>query len=99
MAAGRRAAAAIDQYLGGDGILVQRAAKSAAQNGYTGQRESGFADIQRVEMPRQVIGERKSGFKEIELGFSQQMAREEARRCLQCDLERYLAQEQRCRKN
>jgi NADH-quinone oxidoreductase subunit F len=99
MAAGRRAAAAIDQFLGGDGILAQHASKSAAQSGYAGQRETGFAEVRRVAMPRQALCERKAGFKELELGFSEQAAREEARRCLQCDLERCLAQELRCQKH
>jgi len=32
--------------------------------------------------------ERIKGFEEIEIGYSEEQAREEAQRCLRCDLER-----------
>ena len=41
----------------------------------------------RVEMPKLSPEKRKTSFQEIELGLSEERAREEARRCLRCDLE------------
>ncbi len=38
----------------------------------------------RVDMPCQPAGERIRNFEEVALGYTQQMATEEARRCLQC---------------
>lgn len=40
--------------------------------------------IPRVEMPSLSLEERKNNFKEVELGLSEEAAREEARRCLRC---------------
>jgi NADPH-dependent glutamate synthase beta subunit-like oxidoreductase len=39
-------------------------------------------------MPVQEPEKRASNFKEIELGLNEEVAREEAKRCLRCDLER-----------
>jgi len=41
----------------------------------------------RPEIPLLPAEERKGSFKETELGFSEEKARQEARRCLRCDLE------------
>ncbi len=42
----------------------------------------------RVKMPCLALEERKKGFQEIELGFSQEEALREAKRCLRCDIEK-----------
>jgi len=49
-------------------------------------REEGFADRHRVQMPRLPLERRVKVFEEIELGFDEAQAREEASRCLRCDL-------------
>jgi NADPH-dependent glutamate synthase beta subunit-like oxidoreductase len=64
-------------------------------NGYDGKRESGFAELKKVEVPTLPISERIDGFTEVELCFSDEQAKEEAHRCLQCDLEICLAMEKR----
>jgi len=38
-------------------------------------------------MPTILLSERKRGFKEVEKGYSEDMAVEESRRCLRCDVE------------
>jgi NADPH-dependent glutamate synthase beta subunit-like oxidoreductase len=38
-------------------------------------------------MPKLPVKERKRSFEEIERGFPEEVARQEARRCLRCDLE------------
>ena len=41
----------------------------------------------RLEVPVLSTEQRKRSFEEIELGFSEEQAVEEAKRCLRCDLE------------
>jgi hypothetical protein len=36
---------------------------------------------------QEIPPEWRGGFAEVEIGFDEQMAREEAKRCLRCDLE------------
>jgi NADPH-dependent glutamate synthase beta subunit-like oxidoreductase len=100
IAAGRRAACSIDRFLGGDGDISesamgngQWAMDETACQSYTGKREEGFADCKRENMPVMPVEERHEGFGEIELGFDDEQAKREAKRCLQCDLEICLAQE------
>ena len=65
-------------------------------NGYVGGRESGFAELKRVEVPSLPLSERHAGFREVELCFSDEQVKEETHRCLQCDLEICLAEEAGC---
>jgi NADPH-dependent glutamate synthase beta subunit-like oxidoreductase len=97
IAAGRRAATAIDIHLGGDGTFEFGNRKSECGNGqpYDGGRESGFAELKRVEVPSLPLSERNGGFSEVEFCFSDEQAKEEVHRCLQCDLEICLADERR----
>jgi hypothetical protein len=67
-------------------------------NGYDGKRESGFAELKMVEVPTLPVSERNDGFAEVELCFSDEQAKEETHRCLQCDLEICLAKEKRAAK-
>ena len=46
-----------------------------------------YADAKRAEMPVRDPAVRARTYDEIELGFDEESAREEARRCLRCDLE------------
>jgi formate dehydrogenase beta subunit len=95
IAAGRRAATAIDKLLGGDGVILERYADRADTNSYTGARERGFADLTRGAVPHLALEERKGNFKEVDLSFSDEQAVSEAKRCLQCDLEIKLAKAMR----
>jgi hypothetical protein len=47
-----------------------------------------YAQAKRPPMPTQAPEKRVRNFGEIELGFKEEVACEEARRCLRCDLER-----------
>jgi formate dehydrogenase beta subunit len=91
IASGRRAARAIDKYLGGDGVIDETFAEKPDTDSYTGKRERGFADLQRAEAPTLPLSERHEGFREVELCLDDSQAIEEAQRCLQCDLEISLA--------
>jgi NADPH-dependent glutamate synthase beta subunit-like oxidoreductase len=42
--------------------------------------------LKRPEMPLLKIDRRRTTFQQVELGYSENMAREEARRCLRCDI-------------
>jgi len=96
IAAGRKAVNSIDIFLGGDGNIKEALAQpSAPSEPYTGKRERGFADQTRVETPTLPLGERHKGFSEVDLCFSDEQAIFEAKRCLQCDLEKALAEEAR----
>jgi formate dehydrogenase (NADP+) beta subunit len=85
IAAGRQAAAAIDKALGGDGeieeVLFSRGAPDPKLD-----RHEGFAFWPRERVPERNAALRKLGFEEIALGFTDEQAVQEARRCLQCDL-------------
>jgi len=46
-----------------------------------------FLELSRPAMPKLSIDERRANFREVERGFTAEMAVREARRCLRCDLE------------
>ncbi len=81
IAAGKRAATAIDKYLGGDGVLLR---KTEIVRKLT-------ADIVEDEMPREAVPcvpveKRLGDFTEVELGYAAGQAKVEASRCLRCDV-------------
>ncbi|MBW1711723.1 MAG: FAD-dependent oxidoreductase [Deltaproteobacteria bacterium] len=84
VAQGRRAAAAVDRYLGGSGQVDLSLAELAEPDPHIG-REEGFAGRPRQKEPALPLTER-GGFEEVNLCFSDQEAQAEAGRCLQCDL-------------
>jgi len=90
IAAGRRAAIAMDKYLGGRGIINSPREEGAAAT-YDGDRPRGFADLKRVDPPSLVVSERLEGFAEVDLCFEGEHALYEINRCLHCDLEHRLA--------
>ena len=85
ISAGRKGAVSIDKYLGGDGDIDEILIKTKEPNPWLG-REEGFADRRRVQMPCLPVEEREQGFSVVELGFNEEEAVKEAKRCLQCDL-------------
>ncbi len=95
VAAGRRAASAMDRFLGGDGNIEEALAQRADTSSYNGTRERGFADRERAEVPALPVDERHQGFDEVDRCFTEEQAMAEASRCLQCDLELRLIREAR----
>ncbi|MBN1103829.1 MAG: FAD-dependent oxidoreductase [Deltaproteobacteria bacterium] len=93
VAAGRRAAEAIDRFLGGDGAIEETIAERPDTVSYTGKRDKGFADLARESVPHLPLEERRNSFREVDLCLSDEQAVTEARRCLQCDLEVRLARQ------
>ncbi len=82
---GRKAAYSIDKYLGGTGEIDKVFVEYEAPDHWLG-RDENFFDRQRVQMPHLPLKDRLTSFNEIELGFNEKMAIEEANRCLRCDL-------------
>ena len=84
VAMGRKAAASIDRYLGGKGIITETLVEVEEANPCLGPWR-GFAGVCRVSMPCVPVQQRID-FAEVETGFTEHMAVEEASRCLQCQL-------------
>ncbi len=88
IAAGRKAALAIDRYLKGEELVEVRNPFNISKgqlNDLVGKGE--FVQIERNprrKMPKLRPNERRSNFQEIELGYSEDMAKKEAERCLEC---------------
>ena len=87
MAQGRKAAVSIDRYLRGvvleDGIKPFNWSKGRLDE----IDRAEFADVERQprrEMPRLRPQERRDNFEEMELGYTEEMAKTEAQRCLSC---------------
>jgi len=88
IAGGRRAAIAIDKYLKGDTSRVEiYDLKPEVIKEVTKEEEETWEEQPRVKMSSLPVPERKHGFSEIEQGFSEEQAKQEAKRCLRCDLE------------
>jgi len=89
IAAGRRAAIAIDKYLKGDTSRVEIYDLKAKVVGESPvQEDEEIWEAQpRLTVPILPAQERKTSFAEVELSFPEEKARKEARRCLRCDLE------------
>ncbi|OIN94944.1 MAG: hypothetical protein AUJ48_04180 [Deltaproteobacteria bacterium CG1_02_45_11] len=83
MAMARKTAFSIDKYLGGDGKIDEKPAppKEAMSN-----LIPGLPVFPRCEIPALNVEKRLQGFDEVYSTFSEALAREEANRCLMCDL-------------
>jgi formate dehydrogenase beta subunit len=85
VAMGRKAAASIDRFLGGDGVIDETLIEPEKLDPWLGQEE-GFAEKRRVQVPYLHLEKRFQDFSLVELAFDEEMALEEANRCLRCDL-------------
>jgi len=90
IAAGRKTASSIDKYLGGTGDIEEILVKREV-NPYFG-RDELFADKARASMRCIPAKERINSFTEVELGFDDKTAEEEASRCLKCDVRLTISQ-------
>ena len=90
IAAGSKAAASIDRYLGGSGNIDEQVAEGEGSSPWFG-REEDFYDRHRAPVPCLPVERRTGSFSQVELGFDEKMAVDEASRCLKCDLRLQLA--------
>ncbi|MCF8080874.1 MAG: FAD-dependent oxidoreductase [Desulfobacterales bacterium] len=84
---GKRAAEAIDRYL--SGIPQPEMPPVPVRRGRVEYLEVPAVTkmtLKRPEMPLLNIDRRRTTFQQVELGYSENMVREEARRCLRCDV-------------
>ena len=89
IAAGRRGAIAIDKFLRRDNSRVEiydRKAK-VTEGARAPELEDAWETKPRTAVRTLPLAERRASFTEIELGFTGDIARREAKRCLRCDLE------------
>lgn len=87
VAAGKRAATSIIQYLNGQPVLPAEKPYNCSKGELHDIDIEDYADVQRTprgEMPAVDLEARKGNFAEIELGFTEDMARRESERCLAC---------------
>lgn len=85
IASGRKAAAAVDKWLGGTGRLDRKLAPQVEPENGLGRRR-GFAFLSRPANSCMLPSERVASFCEVVGGLEDREARAEAERCLQCDL-------------
>ena len=95
IAAGRKAAASIDQYLMGEGVTGESAgylhhmAESPKELPEAIVRRVEGDEAPRVAMPKLAPKKRIKSFDEVETGFTAEQARAEAERCLSCGCRSY----------
>ena len=89
IAAGRKAASSIDKVLGGTGDIEERLFERDAPDPRI-DRDEGFASWPCENAPELELEARHWGFEEVALGYDDEQAMKEAKRCLQCDLRLYL---------
>jgi len=87
IASGRKAAIAIDQYLKNIETIKLKEPFNISKgklNELNKQEFLQFESQPRQKMPKLNVEETRSNFKQIELGFTEEMAKLEAARCLEC---------------
>ncbi|HUT67589.1 MAG TPA: FAD-dependent oxidoreductase, partial [Dehalococcoidales bacterium] len=84
LAAGRKAAVSIDRYLKGEPLDTGREGEAVFESKLIVDTW-GIAKESRSDVPALPVAQRKSNFKEVELGLSKEEAIKEAKRCLSCD--------------
>ena len=85
IASGRKAAVAIDRYLGGNGIIDEKLAAESEPEQVLGCIE-GFASMHRFEEARIPVEERAGNFCKVVQDTDEEAITNESDRCLQCDL-------------
>jgi len=90
IAQGRQAASSMDKYLGGSGVIDESLVSLEEPDSWLGS-DAGFADRRQPAMPCLDIDQRLADFAEVEFGYDETTAIEEAKRCLRCDLRLHLS--------
>ncbi|MBW2618646.1 MAG: FAD-dependent oxidoreductase, partial [Deltaproteobacteria bacterium] len=87
LAGGRRAARSINQYLRGEAVqAADDLLKPAGDPWPLIEDLTGVDQVPREKMPELEEPDREGNFNEVDLGFTEEQARREAARCLQCGL-------------
>ena len=83
VSAGKEAAISIKRYLDGEDLTQGRSPIERPQNDFFPIKKD-IQEVERSNMPRISIEERKTGFTEVELGLGEAAAKAEAQKCLNC---------------
>jgi NADH-quinone oxidoreductase subunit F len=86
IAAGRRAAFGIHKFLRGDASRVDLSESRRDITHESAYHEEEMKEKKRLPVHCTLSHERIKSFTEVEVGYSEEAAREEAKRCLRCDL-------------
>lgn len=87
ISAGRKAACSIDRYLGGTGDIDERLVSPEKEvEPFQSPLPVPLGVGRRAEIPSLPIDQRLSGFAESEISYAKDVAIEQAKRCLRCDL-------------
>lgn len=89
IAQGRKAAGSIDKYLGGDGDINEILSLKREFVPCVG-KDTGFQEKDQPSMPCLPVEQRCRDFTEVELGFDEKTAVNEAKRCFQCAYRRQI---------
>ena len=84
VASGQKAARAIDKYLRGKDRKILKSAKMTVLKDH--RQPEGYMEIKRDEPPVLPPEKRLEGFIQVELGYTEKMAKEQAERCLKCNI-------------
>ena len=88
MAHGKIAAEMIDKYVRGEPLKRRyKVTRPAVSVEAPELADEEIAELKKPSMPAVPVEEREQNFAEVELGFTEEMAVREAKRCLRCDLE------------
>lgn len=83
----QKAAVVIDRYLNGEAARYKK--PFFVERELPAEFFEKFPKAPRAQMPQRTPSERKNNFKEVSLGFSEETARKEAMRCLECGCHDY----------
>ncbi len=88
MKAGKIAAESINKYLRGESLAREyKPTEPKLEVPPVDMTSEEVAELVRPEIPSLPVEERRGNFREVEFGFSRDLAIKEAKRCLRCDLE------------
>jgi NADPH-dependent glutamate synthase beta subunit-like oxidoreductase len=96
IAQGRNAAASMDKYLGGDGNIEETLVTVEKSPPLIVALDEDFVKWPKVNVPCMDNKERIASFAEVELGYDNNKAVEQAKRCLRCNLKPVVAYEEEC---
>ncbi len=91
IAQGRQAASSIDKYLGGDGVIDESLVEYEQPDPIFGE-DKDYTDWKQAKMPCIDDSKRIPGYIEVELGFNESEAVNEAKRCLRCNMRLKISQ-------
>jgi len=86
---GNKAANVIDSYLKGEIIHYKKPFVSERDENKVKEELKEHEKISRIQMPKRPAAERRTDFKEVNLGFAEEDVRKEAARCLECGCHDY----------